>query len=138
MPEVLEIAAMVQEGLSLRVTYVPVTGAHASVPDLNYLVEDINADFQRVTADPAAGNLIGPFTAGQILRVRTDVGNSCDHSELSAEQVVTIAPAPQLNSPGRQPSPPPIRLPFPCILPTARHSVMPKTYLPLFLITVHC
>lgn len=94
MPQVLEISAIVQEGLSLRVTYVPGTGAHATVLDLNYLVEGINADFQRLTADSAAGNLIGPFTAGQIVRVRTDVGNSRDHSELSAEQAVTIAPAP--------------------------------------------
>lgn len=93
-PQVLEIAAIAQEGLSLRVTYVPGTGQHATVLDLNYLVEGVQADFQRVSAELTAGNLIGPFTAGQIVRVRTDVGNSRDHSELSAEQAVTIAAAP--------------------------------------------
>lgn len=93
MPQVLEIAAVAQEGLSLRVTYVPGTGAHATVLDLLYQVEGAAGDYQRVTADEAAGNLIGPFTAGQIVRVRTDVGNSRDHSELGAEQVITIAPA---------------------------------------------
>jgi hypothetical protein len=36
---------------------------------------------------------IGPFTEGQIVRVRTDVGNSRDPSELSPEQVITIGPA---------------------------------------------
>lgn len=94
MPQVLEIASIVQEGLSLRVTYVPGTGAHASVLDLLHQVEDVQADYQRTPADAAAGNLIGPFTAGRIVRVRTDVGNSRDHSEMSAEQVITIAPAP--------------------------------------------
>lgn len=93
-PQLLEIAAIVQEGLSLRVTYVPGSGKHATVLDLNYLVEEVHGDFQRLTADVAAGNLIGPFTAGQVVRIRTDVGNSRDHSELSAEQAVTIAPAP--------------------------------------------
>ena len=62
--------------------------------DLNYLVEGVNADFQSVSANVAAGNLIGPFTQGQIVRIRTDVGNSRDHSELSAEQAVTITAAP--------------------------------------------
>jgi hypothetical protein len=93
MPQVLEIAAVAQEGLSLRVTYVPGSGAHATVLDLLYQVEGATADYLRATANVAAGNLIGPFTAGQIVRVRTDVGNSRDHSEMSAEQVITIGPA---------------------------------------------
>lgn len=90
-PQVLEIAAVVQQGLSLRVTYVPGSGAHATVLNLEYFVEGVNGDFQTVTADIAAGNIIGPFTQGQIVRLRTDVGNSRDHSELSPEQVVTIS-----------------------------------------------
>lgn len=94
MPQVLEIAAIVQEGLSLRVTYVAESGAHATVLDLLHLVEGVQADYQRVTANVPSGNLIGPFTAGQIVRVRTDVGNSRDHSEMSAEQVITITAAP--------------------------------------------
>jgi hypothetical protein len=89
-PQVLEIATITQQGLSLRVSYVPDTGAHATVLDLLYQVENVDADSQRVSADAAAGNLIGPFTQGQIVRVRTDVGNSRDHSEMSAEQVITI------------------------------------------------
>lgn len=93
-PQVLEIAAIVQEGLSLRVTYVPGTGAHATVLDLLHQVEGVHADYQRTTANVPSGNLIGPFTAGQIVRVRTDVGNSRDNSEMSAEQVITITAAP--------------------------------------------
>ncbi len=90
-PEILEIAAIVQQGLSLKVTYVPDTGAHATVLNLQFLVEGVNGDFQTVKAEPATGNVIGPFAQGQIVRIRTDVGNSRDHSELSAEQAVTIA-----------------------------------------------
>lgn len=94
LPQILQIAAIVQEGLSLRVTYVPGTGQHATVLDLNYLVEGVHGDFQRVTAEVDTGNLIGPFTEGQIVRIRTDVGNSRDNSELSPEQALTITAAP--------------------------------------------
>ncbi|MES2657710.1 MAG: hypothetical protein V4689_03775 [Verrucomicrobiota bacterium] len=93
LPQVLEIAAIVQQGLSLRVTYVPGTGAHATVLNLQYLVEGENADFQTLPATVSTGNLIGPFTQGQIVRIRTDVGNSRDPSELSAEQAVTVGPS---------------------------------------------
>lgn len=90
MPQVLEIAAVTPEGLSLRVTYVEGTGQHATVLDLLWQVEGIHAEYQRVTAD-LTGNLLGPFNAGQVVRLRTDVGNSRDPSELSAETVVTVA-----------------------------------------------
>lgn len=92
-PQILEIAAITQVGLSLRVTYVPATGKHATVLQLDHLVEGIHGDFQTTPATVASGNLIGPFTQGQIVRIRTDVGNSRDHSELSPEQAVTIGPA---------------------------------------------
>jgi hypothetical protein len=36
---------------------------------------------------------VGPLTEGRIVRVRTDVGNSRDPSEMSPEQVITIGPA---------------------------------------------
>lgn len=92
-PQILEIAAITQVGLSLRVTYVPATGKHATVLQLDHLVEGLHGDFQTTPATVASGNLLGPFTQGQIVRIRTDVGNSRDHSELSPEQAVTIGPA---------------------------------------------
>lgn len=92
-PQVLEIDAVTQEGLSLNVTYLPDTGAHATVLELLWQVEGVHTDYQRTPADPEGGNVIGPFTEGQVVRVRTDVGNSRDYSELSAETVVTIASA---------------------------------------------
>jgi ribosomal protein L11 methylase PrmA len=93
-PKILEIAAVVQAGLSLHVTYVAGTGQHATVLDLQFKVDGVHVEWQRVTADVAAGNVLGPFTAGQVVHVRTDVGNSRDASELSPEQVVTIMAPP--------------------------------------------
>ncbi|MES2657060.1 MAG: hypothetical protein V4689_00510 [Verrucomicrobiota bacterium] len=92
-PEVLEIATISQEGLSLRVTYVAGSGKHATVRMLDYQVEGVDGDFQQVAAEVAAGNVIGPFLPGQSVRVRTDVGNSRARSRRSAEQVVTISGA---------------------------------------------
>jgi len=42
-------------------------------------------------ADIAAGVEIGPFAAGQQVKVRTDVGNSRDPSEISEEASVVVA-----------------------------------------------
>ena len=91
-PEILEIAAVVQQGLSLRVTYVPDTGDHATVLDLQWMVDGAQTEWAQVPAALPAGNVIGPFTAGQTVRIRTDVGNSRDASELSPEQTALIQP----------------------------------------------
>lgn len=90
LPQVLEIAAVVQEVMNLRVTYVDGTGQYATVRRLLYKVEGVHAEYQEEPVN-LTGNVIGPFTAGQIVRVRTDVGNSRDNSELSEETVVTVA-----------------------------------------------
>ena len=92
-PGTLEITSVVQTGLSLGITYDPATGQHATVLELLWQVVGVDADFQRVPADKVAGNTIGPFTAGKVVKVRTEVGNSRDLSELSEEQSVTISAA---------------------------------------------
>jgi hypothetical protein len=92
-PEILEIAAATPQGaggLSLLVTYVPESGAHATVLELLYKVKGAPGSFTRVTADVGAGNLIGPFTSGQVVQLQTEVGNSRDLSELSPLQEVMI------------------------------------------------
>ena len=54
-------------------------------------------DFQRLTADVAAGDLIGPFTftEGRVVRIRTGVETSRDHSELSAGGKPSPSPPPR-------------------------------------------
>lgn len=39
------------------------------------------------------GNTIGPFLQNQVLKIRTDVGNSRDYSEVSPGQTLVIGPA---------------------------------------------
>lgn len=90
LPQVLVIAAVVQQGLSLKVTYDAASGKHATVKELLFQIEGVNVEPQRVAANVAEGNVIGPFTVGQVIRLRTDVGNSRDASELSPELVQTV------------------------------------------------
>lgn len=90
-PEVLAIASVTQQGVSLRVQYDVNSGDHATVRQLLYKVAGVDSDYRRVPADREAGNLIGPFIGGAVVTLRTDVGNSRDHSELGPEQTVTIA-----------------------------------------------
>ena len=90
MPEVLLIASVTQVGLSLEVEYDQESGEHATVLELLYKVTGVHSDWQRVPANKVDGNTIGPFTAGQVVTLRTDVGNSRDFTELGPEQSVTI------------------------------------------------
>ena len=92
-PGILDITGVTQTGLSLAVAYDAESGEHATVLELLYLVVGVHSDYQRVAADRAAGNTIGPFVQGQVVKLRTDVGNSRDFSELGPEQEATIGPS---------------------------------------------
>lgn len=92
-PQVLLITAVVQQGLSLKATYDPASGAHATVLELLYKVTGVDTDYRRVRVNRELGNTIGPFLENQVVTLRTDVGNSRDFSEQSPEQSVTIGPA---------------------------------------------
>jgi len=91
-PGILVITGVTQTGLSLEVDYDPETGEHATVLELLYQVVGVHDEYQRVPANKAAGNTIGPFVQGQVVKLRTDVGNSRDFSEMSEEQETTIGP----------------------------------------------
>lgn len=92
-PSILEIQEIAPQGLSPKVTFVPGTGKHATVKDLLWKIQGVNVDFKRIPADVQSGNVLGPFTAGQVVVVCTDVGNSRDNSELSPERTLTIQAA---------------------------------------------
>ncbi len=91
-PGILEITGVTQTGLSLELDYDPESGEHATVLELLYKVVGVHEDYQRIPANRADGNTIGPFVQGQVVKLRTDVGNSRDFSELSPEQEITIGP----------------------------------------------
>ena len=95
-PTKLEIASLTNvAGFKVQVAFVPGGGEHATLRFLQKKVIGVDGDFVTVRelteADVAAGIQIGPFAAGQQVKVRTDVGNSRDPSEISAEASVVVA-----------------------------------------------
>ena len=90
-PQPLLITSLTQNGLHVAVAYDQASGAHATVLELLYKIVGVDEDWQRVTADKAAGNTIGPFETGQTLTIATDVGNSRDFSEMSEPQNITLS-----------------------------------------------
>ena len=92
-PEILLISSLVQVGFSLKADYDQTSGDHATVMELLYKVEGVDVDYRRVKVNKELGNTVGPFLQNQVVKIRTDVGNSRDFSELSPEQTVVIGPA---------------------------------------------
>jgi hypothetical protein len=80
-PETIDIAELTQggdDGLHVLVSYEPGGGAHATTREVQWEVEgsDAAGTFPHSAALDASGNALGPFTVGQIVRVRTRVSNS--------------------------------------------------------------
>ncbi len=92
-PGILDITGVAQTGFSVKVDFDAESGEHASVLELLFKIVGIHTDYQRVPANKVNGNTIGPFLQNQVLKIRTDVGNSRDFSELGPEQTVTIGPS---------------------------------------------
>lgn len=95
-PGKLEIDALVNiAGLKVRVEFTPGGGERATVRLLQVKVVGVDDAFRTVReltpAEAAASVEIGPFALGQQVIVRTDVGNSRDTSEVSAERSIVIA-----------------------------------------------
>lgn len=78
------------DGLHVLVTYEPGGGDHATTKEVEYMIEGVDADFgHTVTLDPS-GNTLGPFTVGQVVKVRTKMTNSTG-TVTSAVRSITIA-----------------------------------------------
>jgi hypothetical protein len=77
------------DGLHVLVSYEPGGGAHATTKEVEYMVEGVDADFGHAVDLDASGNLLGPFTVGQVVRVRTKVSNSSG-ARTSAVRMITI------------------------------------------------
>ena len=96
LPETLSIDTVVQggeNGLHVSVSYESGTGSNATERWLDWMVEGVDADFTNsVTAD-LSGNLIGPFTADQVVKVRTRPLNG-NGTRTSAVRSLTIAALP--------------------------------------------
>jgi hypothetical protein len=91
-PDAIDLQPLEQggdDGLHVLVSYEPGGGDHATEKKVEYMVEGVDADFgHAVDVDPS-GNTLGPFTVGQVVRVRTKASNSSG-SRTSAPRSITI------------------------------------------------
>ena len=92
LPETIDINELVQggeDGLHVLVSYEPGGGDHATTKQVGYMVEGVDADFGHEVDLDASGNALGPFTVGQVVKVRTKVSNSSG-TQTSAVRTITI------------------------------------------------
>lgn len=92
LPEAIDIDALTQggeDGLHVLVSYEAGGGAHATTKVVEYQVEGVDADFGHTTPLDASGNALGPFTVGQVVKVRTKGSNSSG-ATTSAVRTITI------------------------------------------------
>ena len=96
LPETLSIDTVVQggeNGLHIHVSYEPGTGGGATERWVDWMIEGVDPDFTNSTAADLSGNLIGPFTVGQVIKVRTRTINS-NGTRTSAIRTITIEALP--------------------------------------------
>ncbi|MEQ1859507.1 MAG: hypothetical protein ABMA13_06195 [Chthoniobacteraceae bacterium] len=65
-------------------------GDHATTREIEYMVEGVDADFGHTVPIDPSGNTFGPFTVGQVVKVRTKATNSTG-TTTSAVRMITIA-----------------------------------------------
>lgn len=91
-PKVIEIDTLTQfgaSGLEVDVAYASGGGRHATKKQLRWMVEGVDAGFTHSAPLTAAGNTIGPFAAGNVVKVMTEVSNSAG-TRTSAVRTITI------------------------------------------------
>lgn len=64
-------------------------GAHATTKLLKWMVVGVDTDFTHSTPLTDAGDAIGPFTVGQVVKVETEATNSAG-TRTSAVRTITI------------------------------------------------
>ena len=92
MPDTIEINTVTQGGevgRQVLVAYVPGGGAHATTKRVRLQVVGVEADFNQTAPLDASGNALGPFTAGQTLRIITEASNSVG-TRTAAPRTITI------------------------------------------------
>ncbi len=93
-PDTIEIDTVAQggeDGLHVETEYVPGGGGHATTRLIRWMVVGVDADFIHSAPLTAEGNVIGPFTVGQVVTLMTEVTNSSG-TRNSAPRTITIEP----------------------------------------------
>lgn len=92
-PETIEIDTIAQGGaggLQALVKYVPGGGDHATTKSVQWQVVGTDADFAHTSPLDPSGNALGPFTVGQVVKIRTLVANSAA-TRTTAPRTITLA-----------------------------------------------
>lgn len=91
-PETIEINTVTQggdAGLQVLLDYLAGGGAHATTKLVKWMLVGVDADFVHSAPLDAAGNALGPFVVGDVVRVITEVSNSVA-TRTSAPRTITI------------------------------------------------
>ncbi len=91
-PDVIDIDTVLQggdDGLHVLVHYEPGGGDHATTREIQWMVEGVDVDFTHTAPLDASGNALGPFTVGQVVKVRTSASNSSG-TRTCAVRTITI------------------------------------------------
>lgn len=92
MPDAVDIATLTQggtDGLHVLANYESGGGDHATTLEVQWMVVGVDADFTHTATLDPSGNTLGPFTVGQVVKVRTSVSNSSG-TRTSAVRTITI------------------------------------------------
>jgi hypothetical protein len=93
LPDTVDIHDLTQggtDGLHVLVSYEPGGGDHGTTLQIQWMVQGVDADFTHTAPLDASGNALGPFTVGQVVKVRTSVSNSTG-TTTGAVRTITIA-----------------------------------------------
>ena len=97
LPGTLGIRTLLQggvNGLQLLVSYENGTYTSGATSTVEWMVEGVDTDFTHTaTADPS-GNALGPFTHGQVVKLRTRVTNANGTTTGSVRTLTILNPAP--------------------------------------------
>lgn len=97
LPGTLGILAILQggvNGLQLLVSYENGTFTTGATSTVEWMVEGVDTDFTHTAAVDPSGNALGPFTIGQVVKLRTRVTNSNGTTTGSIRTLTILNPAP--------------------------------------------
>ena len=97
LPGTLGIRTLLQggvNGLQLLVSYENGTYTSGATSTVEWLVEGVDTDFTHTAPADPSGNALGPFTIGQVVKLRTRVTNSNGTTTGSIRTLTILNPAP--------------------------------------------
>ncbi len=97
LPGTLGIRTLLQGGVSgrqLLVSYENGTYTSGATSTVEWMVEGVDTDFTHTAPADPSGNALGPFTIGQVVKLRTRVTNSNGTTTGSIRTLTILNPAP--------------------------------------------